>query len=210
MAESTLRGAQGENLLEVNDLCVTLFTDAGELPCIQNLSFVMRRGETLAVVGESGCGKSMTALSIMNLIPKPPAKIVGGAIRFEGTDLVQLSEEQMRSYRGNAISMIFQEPMTSLNPVMLCGKQIAEGLLVHNKEMSKQEADERALEMIKFVGIPAPEKVAHSYPFELSGGMRQRIMIAMALACSPAMLICDEPTTALDVTIQAQVLQLID
>jgi peptide/nickel transport system ATP-binding protein/oligopeptide transport system ATP-binding protein len=210
VAESTLRGAQGENLLEVDDLCVTLFTDAGELPCIQNLSFVMRRGETLAVVGESGCGKSMTALSIMNLIPKPPAKIVGGAIRFEGTDLVQLSEEQMRSYRGDAISMIFQEPMTSLNPVMLCGKQIAEGLLVHNKEMSKQEADERALEMIKFVGIPAPEKVAHSYPFELSGGMRQRIMIAMALACSPAMLICDEPTTALDVTIQAQVLQLID
>ena len=137
MAESTLRGAQGENLLEVDDLCVTLFTDAGELPCIQNLSFVMRRGETLAVVGESGCGKSMTALSIMNLIPKPPAKIVGGAIRFEGTDLVQLSEEQMRSYRGNAISMIFQEPMTSLNPVMLCGKQIAEGLLVHNKEIGR-------------------------------------------------------------------------
>ncbi len=200
----------GGPLLEVDGLCVTLFTDAGELKCIQDLSFSMRRGETLAVVGESGCGKSMTALSIMDLIPKPPAKIVGGRILFEGTDLVQLSDDQMRAYRGNEISMIFQEPMTSLNPVMLCGKQIAEGLLVHNPDMPKAEADAKALDMIRFVGIPAPEKVFKSYPFELSGGMRQRIMIAMALACEPAMLICDEPTTALDVTIQAQVLQLID
>lgn len=208
-AHNTQLGASGP-LLEVDGLCVTLFTDAGELKCIQDLSFVMRRGETLAVVGESGCGKSMTALSIMDLIPKPPAKIVGGRILFEGTDLVRLSDDEMRSYRGNEISMIFQEPMTSLNPVMLCGKQIAEGLLVHNPDMSKADADARALEMIEFVGIPAPEKVFKSYPFELSGGMRQRIMIAMALACEPAMLICDEPTTALDVTIQAQVLQLID
>jgi peptide/nickel transport system ATP-binding protein/oligopeptide transport system ATP-binding protein len=199
-----------ETLLEVKDLSVTLFTEDGALPAIQELSFIMRKGETLAVVGESGCGKSMTALSIMGLLPQPPAKIVGGSINFEGKDLAKLSRDEMRAYRGNRIGMIFQEPMTSLNPVMTAGRQIREGLLVHNKGMSKKDADARALEMIKLVGIPAPEKVFKSYPHELSGGMRQRVMIAMALACQPSLLICDEPTTALDVTIQAQILQLID
>ena len=210
----TSHGADGtghtQPLLEVKNLSVTLFTEDGALPAIQELSFHMRKGETLAVVGESGCGKSMTALSIMGLLPQPPAKIVGGSIEFEGKDLAQLSRQQMREYRGNRIGMIFQEPMTSLNPVMTAGRQIREGILVHNKGMSKKDADARALEMIKLVGIPAPEKVFKSYPHELSGGMRQRVMIAMALACQPALLICDEPTTALDVTIQAQILQLID
>lgn len=199
-----------ETILNVKDLSVTLFTEDGALPAIQELSFVMHKGQTLAVVGESGCGKSMTALSIMGLLPQPPAKIVGGSIEFEGTDLAKLSRDEMRAFRGNRIGMIFQEPMTSLNPVMTAGCQIREGLLVHNKGMSKKDADARALEMIKLVGIPAPEKVFASYPHELSGGMRQRVMIAMALACQPALLICDEPTTALDVTIQAQILQLID
>lgn len=197
-------------LLDVEDLDVTLFTEDGALPAIQDLSFIMRKGETLAVVGESGCGKSMTALSIMGLLPTPPAKITGGSISLEGEDLTKLTEDQMRQYRGSKIGMIFQEPMTSLNPVMTAGRQIREGILVHNPKMAKDEADKRALEMIKLVGIPAPEKVFKSYPHELSGGMRQRIMIAMALACQPSLLICDEPTTALDVTIQAQILQLID
>ncbi|MGN0056227.1 MAG: ABC transporter ATP-binding protein [Atopobiaceae bacterium] len=199
-----------EVLLQVQGLDVTLFTEDGALPAITDLSFDMRRDETLAVVGESGCGKSMTALSIMGLLPQPPAKVTGGSILLEGTDLVQLSAEQMRQYRGSKIGMIFQEPMTSLNPVMTAGNQIREGILVHNPGMSKEEASQRALHMIELVGIPAPQKVYRSYPHELSGGMRQRIMIAMALACQPALLICDEPTTALDVTIQAQILQLID
>ena len=211
MTDAKTGGATNkETLLEVEDLSVTLFTEDGALPAIQELSFTMRKGETLAVVGESGCGKSMTALSIMGLLPQPPAKIVGGSIKLEGTDLIKLSSREMRSYRGNRIGMIFQEPMTSLNPVMTAGRQIREGVLEHNKGMSKKDADARALEMIKLVGIPAPEKVFASYPHELSGGMRQRVMIAMALACQPALLICDEPTTALDVTIQAQILQLID
>ena len=197
-------------LLDVDDLCVTLFTEDGELPAIRHLNLVMRKGETLAVVGESGCGKSMTALSIMGLLPQPPARIVGGSINLEGTDLAKLSRDEMRSFRGSKMGMRFQEPMTSLNPVMKAGLQIREGILVHNPKMDKKEADARALEMIKLVGIPAPEKVFKSYPHELSGGMRQRVMIAMALACQPSLLICDEPTTALDVTIQAQILQLID
>lgn len=207
MAENS---TEREALLRANNLDVTLFTEDGSLPAIQDLTFEMRFGETLAVVGESGCGKSMTALSVMGLIPQPPAKITGGEIVFEGTDLMKLSRDEMRAVRGNKISMIFQEPMTSLNPVMTSGRQIREGILVHNPHMDKKEADSRALEMIKLVGIPAPEKVFKSYPFELSGGMRQRIMIAMALACQPDLLICDEPTTALDVTIQAQILKLID
>ena len=197
-------------LLDVNNLNITLFTEDGKLPAVSDLSFIMRKGETLAVVGESGCGKSMTALSVMGLLPNPPAKITGGEILFEGTDLVSLSRDEMRKFRGERIGMIFQEPMTSLNPVMKSGHQIREGILVHNPHMSKQEADKQALDMIKLVGIPAPEKVFSSYPHELSGGMRQRVMIAMALACQPSLLICDEPTTALDVTVQAQILQIID
>ena len=208
--EAIERDSKKEVLLDVQNLHVTLFTEDGDLPAITDLSFVMRKGETLAVVGESGCGKSMTALSIMGLLPQPPAKITGGHIYFAGTDLAQLSRDEMRDYRGSKMGMIFQEPMTSLNPVMTAGKQIREGILVHNPDMDKKEADARALEMIKLVGIPAPEKVFSSYPHELSGGMRQRVMIAMALACQPDLLICDEPTTALDVTIQAQILQLID
>ena len=197
-------------LLDVNHLDVTLFTEDGALPAVSDLSFIMRKGETLAVVGESGCGKSMTALSVMGLLPTPPAQITGGEIIFEGTDLTQLPRSGMRDFRGNRIGMIFQEPMTSLNPVMKSGLQIREGILVHNPKMSKEEADKKALDMIKLVGIPAPEKVFSSYPHELSGGMRQRVMIAMALACQPSLLICDEPTTALDVTVQAQILQIID
>ena len=204
------RLATAETILEVKDLSVTLYTEDGALPALQDVSFSMRKGETLAVVGESGCGKSMTALALMGQLPTPPARIVGGSIIFEGTDFAKLTKEQMRSHRGSSIGMIFQEPMTSLNPVMRAGRQIREGLLVHNPKMSKADADARALEMIKLVGIPAPEKVFASYPHELSGGMRQRVMIAMALACQPDILICDEPTTALDVTIQAQILQLID
>ena len=184
VAEQQLAAAaRAEVLLDVEDLSVTLFTEDGALPAIRNLSLVMRRGETLAVVGESGCGKSMTALSIMGLLPQPPAKIVGGKIVLEGTDLAQLSRDEMRAWRGSKIGMIFQEPMTSLNPVMTAGRQIREGILVHNPKMPKKDADARALEMIRLVGIPAPEKVFRSYPHELSGGMRQRVMIAMALAC---------------------------
>ena len=204
------RSEAKETLLEVDDLSVTLFTEDGDLPVIDHLSFVMRAGETLAVVGESGCGKSMTALSVMGLLPSPPAKVTGGSINFRGTDFASLTPDEMRAHRGSDVSMIFQEPMTSLNPVMTAGRQIREGILVHNPDMDKAEADRRALDMIRLVGIPAPEKVFRSYPHELSGGMRQRIMIAMALACQPSLLICDEPTTALDVTIQAQILQLID
>ena len=207
--QAIARDAEKEVLLDVENLHVTLFTEDGALPAITDLSFVMRRGETLAVVGESGCGKSMTALSIMGLLPQPPAKITGGQINFDGTDLAKLSRDEMRAYRGSKMGMIFQEPMTSLNPVMTAGKQIREGILVHNPKMDKKEADARALEMIKLVGIPAPEKVFRSYPHELSGGMRQRVMIAIALACQPDLLICDEPTTALDVTIQAQILDLL-
>ncbi len=208
--EQLEEAAHAETLLKLDDLCVSLFTEDGELPAIRNLSLSMRKGETLAVVGESGCGKSMTALSIMGLLPQPPAKVVGGRILLGDTDLAALSRDEMRQYRGSKIGMIFQEPMTSLNPVMKAGAQIREGILVHNPKLSKKDAGARALEMIKLVGIPAPEKVFNSYPHELSGGMRQRVMIAMALACQPELLICDEPTTALDVTIQAQILQLID
>ncbi|MDU5893686.1 MAG: ABC transporter ATP-binding protein, partial [Atopobium minutum] len=210
VCERLKEGGRREVLLRVKDLSVTLFTEDGALPAITDLSFIMRKGETLAVVGESGCGKSMTALSVMGLLPTPPAKITNGSIELSGVDMTKLTADEMRQYRGNKLGMIFQEPMTSLNPVMTAGKQIREGILAHNPKMDKKEADARALRMIKLVGIPAPEKVFKSYPHELSGGMRQRIMIAIALACQPELLICDEPTTALDVTIQAQILQLID
>lgn len=210
VCERLKEGGRREVLLRVKDLSVTLFTEDGALPAITDLSFIMRKGETLAVVGESGCGKSMTALSVMGLLSTPPAKITNGSIELSGVDMTKLTADEMRQYRGNKLGMIFQEPMTSLNPVMTAGKQIREGILAHNPKMDKKEADARALRMIKLVGIPAPEKVFKSYPHELSGGMRQRIMIAIALACQPELLICDEPTTALDVTIQAQILQLID
>lgn len=198
-----------DKILDVKDLGITFFTDQGALPAVQEVSFSVHSQETLGVVGESGCGKSMTALSLIQLIPSPPGKITSGEIIYKGEDLLKKSPEEMRKIRGKEISMIFQEPMTSLNPVITVGKQIMEAILTH-EDVSKEEAKERALEMIKLVGIPMPEKVFASCPHQLSGGMRQRIMIAMALSCKPALLICDEPTTALDVTIQAQILKLIN
>jgi oligopeptide/dipeptide ABC transporter ATP-binding protein len=194
-------------LLDVKGLKTHFFSDDGVSPAVDGVDFHVRRGETLGVVGESGCGKSVTALSIMRLIPDPPGRIVAGRILFEGRDLLDLSADQMRAIRGNRISMIFQEPMTSLNPVYTIGNQIAEAVRLHQK-LSPADALDRSLEMLKRVGIPAPERRVHEYPHQLSGGMRQRAMIAMALACNPALLIADEPTTALDVTIQAQILDL--
>lgn len=201
---------QQQDVLSVKDLEVELDTEKGKLHALKGVSFEMRAKETLAIVGESGCGKSMTALSVMGLLPKPIASISQGSITLAGHTLTQASKSELQAMRGKQMSMIFQEPMTSLNPVMLCGKQILEAITAHDKTISKKAAAARALEMIKLVGIPAPEKVYRSYPHELSGGMRQRIMIAMALATDPHLLICDEPTTALDVTVQAQILQLID
>ena len=195
-------------LLEVKNLRTYFFTDDGVSKAVDDVSYTVDPKETLGVVGESGCGKSVTALSIMRLIPDPPGKTVGGQIFFEGRDLLKISEEEMRSIRGNKIGMIFQEPMTSLNPVFTVGNQIEESILLHEK-VSKEEAKNRAIEMLKKVGIPAPEQRYREYPHQLSGGMRQRIMIAMALACNPSILIADEPTTALDVTVQAQILELI-
>ncbi len=195
-------------LLEVKNLQTFFFTDDGVAKSVDNVSYTVDRKETLGVVGESGCGKSVTALSIMRLIPNPPGRIVGGQIMFDGRDLLKLSEEEMRSIRGNKIGMIFQEPMTSLNPVFTVGNQIEESILLHQK-VTKEEAKARAIEMLKKVGIPAPEQRYSEYPHQLSGGMRQRVMIAMALSCNPSILIADEPTTALDVTVQAQILELI-
>ena len=200
--------SENKELLEVKDLGITFFTDRGALPAVQEVSFNIKPGETLGVVGESGCGKSMTALSLMQLIPSPPGKITAGEIMYKGEDLLKKSPKEMRDIRGKEISMIFQEPMTSLNPVITVGKQIMEAVLTHEK-MSKQEAKERALEMIKLVGIPMPEKVFASCPHQLSGGMRQRIMIAMAMSSEPSVLVADEATTALDVTTQAQILEMI-
>jgi len=200
--------AETEDLLVIKDLCMSFYTEKGKLPALSSVNLKIGKGQVLGVVGESGCGKSMTALSIMKLIPSPPGKIDSGNILFEGKDLVALDEKQMEKIRGKEIAMIFQEPMSSLNPVVPVGKQIVETIQVHER-MPKAEANRRALEMIKKVGIPMPEKVFRSCPHQLSGGMRQRIMIAMALVCKPALLICDEPTTALDVTIQAQILKLI-
>src|SRR6201993_4493287 len=198
---------QAVTVIEVKGLQTYLFTRAGIVKAVDDVSFSLRRGETLAVVGESGCGKSMTALSIMRLVPSPPGKIVGGTITLEGKDLVQLEESEMRDIRGNEISMIFQEPMTSLNPVLTIGHQIAEALRLH-QDLSKSAANKKAVEMLRLVKIPEPAQRASEYPHQLSGGMRQRAMIAMALACNPRVLIADEPTTALDVTIQAQILDL--
>ena len=194
-------------LLEVEGLKTYFYTYEGVAKAVDDVTFVMNRGETLGLVGESGCGKSVTALSVMRLIQEPPGKIVGGKILFDGEDLTQLSLKQMRTIRGNRISMIFQEPMTSLNPVYTIGRQISEMYFIH-KNMGKQESLDQAVDMLRQVQIPLPEKRVHEYPHQLSGGMRQRAMIAMALACQPEILIADEPTTALDVTIQAQILDL--
>ena len=196
-----------EKVLEVKNLKTYFYTDEGEIPAVDGVDFSVERGETLAIVGESGCGKSVTSLSILRLIATPPGKIVDGEILYNGRDLLKLSEKEMRSVRGNDISMIFQEPMTSLNPVFTVGKQIMESLIYH-QNMTKEQARERAIEMLRLVDIPNPEKCINNYPHNLSGGMRQRVMIAMALACNPKVLIADEPTTALDVTIQAQILKL--
>jgi peptide/nickel transport system ATP-binding protein len=197
-----------ETVLDVKGLQTVFFTNSGLFRAADDVSFTVRRGETLAIVGESGCGKSVTALSIMRLVPEPPGRIVGGSVVLEGTDLLGLDEDRMRQIRGNRISMIFQEPMTSLNPVMRIGDQIAEAVRLH-RTMTRKEAWKRAVEMLRLVRIPVPERRALEYPHQLSGGMRQRAMIAMALACRPALLIADEPTTALDVTIQAQILALV-
>jgi oligopeptide/dipeptide ABC transporter ATP-binding protein len=197
-----------QKLLSVENLVTTFNTAEGKLSAVRGVSFSVEKGETLCIVGESGCGKSITSLSIMGLLPNN-GEITSGAIYFEGTDLTKLSKEELRHIRGNKISMIFQEPMTALNPVFTIGYQIREPLMIHQK-LSKREAHKRGIELLKQVGIPYPEKRMKQYPHELSGGMRQRVMIAMALACRPSLLIADEPTTALDVTIQAQILDLIN
>lgn len=196
-------------LLEVKNLKTYFYTDDGVATAVDDVSYDVDKGETLGLVGESGCGKSVSALSIMRLIPDPPGKIVGGEILFKGRDLLKISEKEMQDVRGNDIGMIFQEPMTSLNPVFTCGNQIEEVLVLHQK-LSKAEAKEKAIEMLDLVGIPAPEQRYHEYPHQLSGGMRQRVMISIALACNPEILIADEPSTALDVTVQAQILELIN
>jgi peptide/nickel transport system ATP-binding protein len=193
-------------ILEIDNLQTHFRTPDGINRAVDGVSFHVEAGETLAVVGESGCGKSVTAMSILRLIPEPPGKLAG-AIRFNGRNLLDLSEAEMRGIRGNEISMIFQEPMTSLNPVLTVGRQIGETLRLH-QGMSAQQAEDRAVDMLKLVGIPEPERRVKEYPHQLSGGMRQRVMIAIALACNPKLLIADEPTTALDVTIQAQILDL--
>jgi len=197
-----------EPLLKVEELQTHFFTDDGVVRAVDGVSYEIRPGETLAVVGESGSGKSVTALSILRLVPEPPGKIVAGRILFKGKNLLDLSAAEMRRVRGKEISMIFQEPMTSLNPVYTCGEQIIETLMLH-EGLDRRAARARAIEMLRTVRIPAPEQRVDEYPHQMSGGMRQRVMIAMALACRPSILIADEPTTALDVTIQAQILELL-
>jgi len=198
-----------EPLLRVEELKTWFHTDEGTAKAVDGVSFEVRPRETLGIVGESGCGKSVTSLSILRLVPQPPGEIAGGRIMFRGIDLLELPEKEMRKIRGNEIAMIFQEPMTSLNPVYTVGDQIGEVLRLH-RDMSKGEARERTIEMLRRVRIPDPEQRVDEYPHQLSGGQRQRVMIAMALACDPALLIADEPTTALDVTVQAQILALLN
>ncbi len=198
-----------KELLRVKDLKTYFFTHEGIVRAVDGVSFEINKGETLGLVGESGCGKSVTALSIMRLIPDPPGKIINGEIYFEGKNLLELDEKEMRRIRGKKISMIFQEPMTSLDPVFTIGHEIMEAIQLH-QGLKKEEARQRAIEALRIVGMPDPERRIDEYPHELSGGMRQRAMIAMALSCNPTLLIADEPTTALDVTIQAQILRLID
>lgn len=197
-----------EPILEVKGLKTYFYTEEGVLPGVDGLDFTLEQGKVLAIVGESGCGKSVTSLSILRIVQSPPGRIIAGEILYNGKDLLKLSERDMRKIRGNDISMIFQEPMTSLNPVLTCGYQISEAILQH-KDLSRSSAREKAIRMLKKVGIQSPETRYNCYPHELSGGMRQRVMIAMALCCSPELLIADEPTTALDPTIQAQILELI-
>ena len=197
-----------EKILELKNLRTYYSTDNGIAKAVDGVSFSLGRNRTLGVVGESGCGKSVTALSIMRLVPMPPGYFAGGEILWKGEDLLKFSEEKMRNIRGNDIAMIFQEPMSSLNPVFTCGSQISEQILIH-RHIHQAEAKERSIELLNLVGIPNPAERYSSYPHELSGGMRQRVMIAMALSCNPALLIADEPTTALDVTVQAQILDLI-
>ncbi len=198
-----------KKLLEVSELKTHFFTDDGVVKAVDGVSFSIKEGETFGLVGESGCGKSVTALSIIRLIPDPPGKIIDGKVYLEGEDLVKKSEREMQKIRGNKISMIFQEPMTSLDPVFTIGSELMEVIQLH-QGLDKEEARKKAIEMLKVVGIPEPEKRMKEYPHQLSGGMRQRAMIAMALSCNPQLLIADEPTTALDVTIQAQILRLMD
>jgi peptide/nickel transport system ATP-binding protein len=196
-------------LLKIEHLQTHFFTEAGTVRAVDGVSLMVRKGETLGIVGESGCGKSVTALSILRLIPNPPGKIVGGNIYLDGRDLLKLPEDEMRKVRGASISMIFQEPMTSLNPVFTVGDQIAEGVRLHQR-LSKRESWNKAIEMLRIVRVADPDRRVKEYPHQMSGGMRQRVMIAMALSCNPQLLIADEPTTALDVTIQAQILELLN
>ena len=193
-------------LLEVNDLRTYFYTQEGVVKAVDGTSYSVEEGETLGLVGESGCGKSVSALSILRLIPSPPGKIVSGEIMFQGRDLLKLDENEMRRIRGNDIAMVFQEPMTSLNPVLTIGRQITESLELH-QDLRGRAARERAVELLELVGIPAARGRIDDYPHQFSGGMRQRVMIAMAMSCNPKILLADEPTTALDVTIQAQILE---
>ncbi len=197
---------KSETLLSLENLSTSFFTSKGMVPAVSGVSLAVRRGEIHGIVGESGCGKSVTSLSIMGLVA-PPGKIVEGRILFEGRDLAKLDNDAMCEVRGNEIAMIFQEPMTSLNPVFTVGRQVSESILIHRK-VTREEAKKRTIEMFRLVGIPEPEGRFDCYPHQLSGGLRQRVMIAMALVCEPKLLIADEPTTALDVTIQAQILDL--
>ena len=203
-----MKGINMKTLLRIEDLETVFRSDEGEIKAVDGVSFEVGEGEMVGLVGESGCGKSVTALSIMRLIPDPPGRITGGAVRFGGRDLLSLSEKEMRKVRGNEISIIFQEPLSSLNPVFTCGEQVREAIALHQK-LGRRASKEKAIEMLRLVRMPDPEKRYNNYPHQMSGGMRQRVMIAMALSCEPKLLIADEPSTALDVSVQAQIMELL-